>query len=41
MYFQDGKIIIEDTKGHETEVFKLKHKMFEYKYPEYQLKIIK
>ena len=28
-----GKIIIEDTKGFKTEVYKLKKKMFEYKYP--------
>lgn len=41
MYLQDGKIIVEDTKGHETEVFKLKHKLFEHKYPDYELRIIK
>lgn len=41
MYCQDGQTIIEDVKGKETEVFKLKHKLFEYKYPEYELKIIK
>ena len=41
MYLQDGKIIIEDSKGLETEIFKLKRKLFEYKYPDYELKIIK
>lgn len=40
-YIEDGKTIIEDVKGKETEVFKLKHKLFEYKYPELELKIIK
>ena len=41
MYCQDGQTIIEDVKGKETEVFKLKHKLFEHKYPDYELKIIK
>ena len=41
MYLQDGKIIIEDVKGKETEAFKLKHKLFEHRYPGYELKIIK
>ena len=27
-----GKIIIEDTKGFKTEIYKLKKKLFEYKY---------
>ena len=31
----------EDVKGKETEVFKLKHKLFEKKYPGLELKIIK
>lgn len=41
MYEEDGKIIVEDVKGKETEVFKLKHKLFEKKYPALELKIIK
>ena len=41
MYIENGKIIIEDVKGMETEVFKLKRKLFEYKYPTFELKIIK
>ena len=41
MYIENGKIVVEDVKGKETEVFKLKHKLFEYKYPELELKIIK
>lgn len=40
-YIENGKVIVEDVKGKETEVFKLKHKLFEHKYPEYELKIIK
>ena len=40
-YIENGKIVIEDVKGKETEVFKLKRKLFEHEYPEYDLKIIK
>ena len=40
-YLENGKIIIEDVKGKETEVFKLKRKLFEHEYPDYELKIIK
>ena len=32
VYIQDGKTIVEDTKGFRTEVYKLKKKMFMYKY---------
>lgn len=32
-YMQGGKLIIEDTKGFKTDVYKLKKKLFEYKYP--------
>jgi hypothetical protein len=40
-YIEKGKTIIEDVKGKETEVFKLKRKLFEYKYPEFELKIVR
>jgi len=40
-YIENGKIVIEDVKGKETEVFKLKRKLFEHEYPDYELKIIK
>lgn len=40
MYKENGHVIVEDTKGMETDVFKLKHKMFEYKYPGLELKIL-
>ncbi|MEN6396766.1 MAG: DUF1064 domain-containing protein [Methanoregula sp.] len=35
--YSDGHQEIEDVKGMETEIFKLKRKMFEYKYPELTL----
>ena len=41
MYREKGQIVIEDVKGKETEVFKLKRKLFEYKYPYLELKIVK
>lgn len=33
-----GKTIIVDTKGYRTEVYKLKKKIFEYKYPDLEIK---
>ena len=36
-----GKMVVEDVKGKETDVFKLKHKLFEKKYPDLTLRIIK
>lgn len=41
MYEENNKIIVEDVKGKETEVFKLKRKLFEKNYPALELKIIK
>lgn len=40
-YIENGKIIVEDVKGMQTDVFKLKHKLFEKKYPDLELRIIK
>ena len=40
-YIENGKTIVEDVKGMQTDVFKLKHKLFEKKYPDLELKIIK
>ena len=40
---EDDKIIIEDVKGSTaviTDVFRLKQKLFEYKYPELSIKIV-
>ena len=41
MYEENGKMIVEDVKGIQTDVFKIKHKLFEKKYPELELRIIK
>lgn len=35
------KVIVEDVKGMETKEFKIKRKLFEYKYPSLELRIIK
>lgn len=35
VYEKDGKRIVEDTKGYRTDTYKVKRKIFEYKYPEY------
>ena len=40
-YIKDSKTIVEDVKGIQTDVFKLKHKIFEKKYTDLELKIIK
>ena len=40
VYEQNGQTIVEDTKGVKTDVFKIKQKLFEYKYPDLTLKII-
>lgn len=40
-YIENGKTIVEDVKGFETKEFKIKRKLFEYKYPDLELKIIK
>lgn len=37
---RENKTIVEDTKGMKTDVFKIKQKLFEYKYPELSLKIM-
>lgn len=39
-YIEKGKTIIEDVKGIQTDVFKLKHKLFEKRYPDLELRII-
>ena len=40
-YEENGKIVVEDVKGKETEAFKLKRKLFEKKYMGLELRIIK
>lgn len=39
--YQDNTISIIDVKGVETEVFKIKRKLFEHLYPDLELKIVK
>lgn len=39
-YIEKDKTIVEDVKGLQTDVFKIKHKMFEKKYPDLELRII-
>jgi hypothetical protein len=38
-YIEDGEIIVEDSKGFWTQVFKIKRKMFLFFYPDYYLRI--
>ena len=40
-YKENGRIVVEDVKGFSTDVYKLKKKMFEYKYPELTIKEIR
>ncbi len=40
VYEEKGQTIVEDTKGMKTDVFKIKQKLFEYKYPNLTLKVI-
>lgn len=40
VYEENGQTIVEDTKGMQTETFKIKQKLFEYKYPKLSIKII-
>lgn len=40
VYEENGQTVVEDTKGMKTDVFKIKQKLFEHKYPELSLKII-
>ena len=40
MYEENGKTIVEDVKGKKTEVYKLKKKLFEYRYKDLEIKEI-
>lgn len=40
VYEEKGQTVVEDTKGICTDVFKIKQKLFECKYPELSLRII-
>lgn len=39
-YFENGERVIEDVKGKMTDLFRVKFKMFDYRYPELKLTII-
>ena len=39
-YVEDGILVVEDTKGMETDVFKIKRKMLEYKYPDIEFRVV-
>lgn len=39
-YVEDGVTVVEDVKGYATDVFKLKKKMFLYKYPELDFRTV-
>jgi hypothetical protein len=35
-----GEVVVEDSKGMQTDVFKIKHKLFEKRYPELSLRLV-
>jgi len=39
-YREAGAVIVEDVKGMETDVFKLKRKLFIYNYPHFTLRVV-
>lgn len=39
-YFENGEKVIEDIKGKSTDLFLVKKKLFDYRYPELKLTII-
>lgn len=40
-YLEDGRPVVEDVKGVETAVFRLKAKMFRATYPDIELRVVK
>lgn len=40
-YVENGQTVIEDFKGFETKDFKMRKKMFEYKYSDLELRIVR
>lgn len=36
-----GRVVVEDVKGKRTDVFNIKKKLFEKKYPDLEIKIVK
>lgn len=41
LYIEEGKVIVEDVKGMQTDVFKIKMKMFLKQYPTIDFRIVK
>lgn len=39
-YTENGRRVVEDVKGYETDVFKLKRKLFEFRYTDLDFRII-
>jgi hypothetical protein len=39
-YMEKGVHVAEDVKGHRTEVFRLKEKLFRYRYPEIDFRVL-
>jgi len=40
-YIENGRFTVEDTKGHETEVWRIKEKLFRYTHPNVDFRILK
>jgi hypothetical protein len=40
-YREDGVLVVEDVKGVITQVFSIKRKLFEFRYPDVELRIIR
>jgi hypothetical protein len=40
-YYENNKFIVGDVKGYETEAFKIKEKLFNYKYKDIELRIVR
>jgi hypothetical protein len=39
VYVEDGRTVVEDYKGFQTAVFKLKAKIFRFKFPDIELRL--
>lgn len=40
-YFEDGCVVVEDVKGMETEVYRIKAKLFKKLYPDMDFRVVK
>jgi hypothetical protein len=39
-YVEGGKVVVEDVKGTQTAIFKIKRKLFECQYPEFEFRLV-